>query len=66
MQTVLVVEDDRGLAEALADTLDVAGYQARVAHNAAQALSALEEASPDLVVSDVHMPGMDGHALLRT
>ncbi len=66
MQTVLVVEDDRGLAEALADTLDVAGYQARVAHNAAQALSALEEGSPDLVVSDVHMPGMDGHALLRT
>ncbi|MGE0080908.1 MAG: sigma-54-dependent transcriptional regulator [Thiohalomonadaceae bacterium] len=65
MQTVLVVEDDRGLAEALADTLDVAGYQARVAHNAAQALSFLEEAAPDLVVSDVHMPGMDGHALLR-
>ncbi|MCK9530863.1 MAG: sigma-54 dependent transcriptional regulator [Hydrogenophaga sp.] len=64
MQTVLVVEDDRGLAEALADTLDVAGFRACVAHNAADALATLDDATPDLVVSDVHMPGMDGHALL--
>lgn len=64
-QTVLIVEDDAALAEALADTLELAGYLPEVADNAAAALARLEESPADLIVSDVHMKGMDGHGLLR-
>jgi len=62
---VLVVEDDKNLREALTDTLELAGYSAIAAADAEQALSWLEKGNPGLVLSDVQMPGMDGHALLR-
>jgi two-component system response regulator FlrC len=65
---VLVVEDDPALREALTDTLEMAGYSAIAAADAEQALSWLdkgEESNPGLVLTDVQMPGMDGHALLR-
>lgn len=62
---VLVVEDDAPLREALADTLELAGYSVTVASDAQQALVWLEKRAPGLVLTDVQMPGMDGHALLR-
>ena len=62
---VLVVEDDADLREALADTLSLAGYSAIPAADAEQALAWLERGNPGLVLSDVQMPGMDGHNLLR-
>lgn len=63
---VLVVEDDAPLREALSDTLELAGYKVMSASDAQQALACLDKGSPGLVLSDVQMPGMDGHALLRT
>jgi len=63
---VLVVEDDPALREALTDTLEMAGYNAIAADNAEQALVWLDKCKPGLVLTDVQMPGMDGHALLRT
>ena len=63
---ILVVEDDAALREALTDTLELAGYQAMAAGDAEQALACLDKTTPGLVLSDVQMPGMDGHALLRT
>jgi two-component system response regulator FlrC len=61
---VLVVEDDCALREALCDTLMVAGYDVRPAADGATALDVLEREAVDLVVSDVQMQPMDGHALL--
>jgi two-component system, response regulator FlrC len=61
---VLLVEDDRALREALADTLALAGHDYRAVDCAEAALQALTEESFGLVVSDVNMPGMDGHQLL--
>jgi two-component system response regulator FlrC len=61
---VLVVEDDCALREALCDTLMVAGYDVRPAPDGATALNVLEREAVDLVVSDVQMQPMDGHALL--
>ena len=61
---VLVVEDDCALREALCDTLMVAGYEVRPAADGATALNVLEREAVDLVVSDVQMQPMDGHALL--
>lgn len=61
---VLLVEDDRALREALADTLELDGYAFRAVDCAEAALLAIAEEPFSLVVSDVNMPGMDGHQLL--
>ena len=63
---ILLVEDDDALREALADTLTLGGYDYLEAASAEAALKLLEQESVSMVVSDVNMPGMDGHALLRT
>ncbi len=63
--TVLVVEDDVSLREALSDTLQLAGYHVASAADGAMALDILERNPVDLVVSDVQMTPMDGHTLLR-
>ncbi|MFJ2390068.1 sigma-54-dependent transcriptional regulator [Pseudomonas koreensis] len=61
---VLLVEDDRSLREALADTLLLAGHDYHAVGSAEEALKAVEREAFSLVVSDVNMPGMDGHQLL--
>ena len=62
---VLVVEDDTVLRQALGDTLDIAGYQTRTVSSGEEALAELHLFKPDIIVSDVHMDGMDGHDLLN-
>jgi two-component system response regulator FlrC len=61
---VLLVEDDRALREALADTLLLAGHDYAAVGSAEEALLAVAREPFSLVVSDVNMPGMDGHQLL--
>ena len=61
---VLLVEDDRSLREALADTLLLAGHDYHAVGSAEEALTAVAQQAFSLVVSDVNMPGMDGHQLL--
>jgi len=62
---VLVVEDDETLREALCDTIQYGGYQVVSATNGVEALTLLETDAVDLIISDVQMDVMDGHALLR-
>lgn len=61
---VLLVEDDRSLREALGDTLELAGHDYHAVACAEDALLAAADESFGLVISDVNMPGMDGHQLL--
>lgn len=63
---ILVVEDDPDLREALCDTLRLSKYQVVEAENAESALQVLSQTTINLIVSDVQMPGMDGHELLKT
>ncbi|MEJ6654603.1 MAG: sigma-54 dependent transcriptional regulator [Pseudomonas sp.] len=62
---ILLVEDDKALREALADTLLLGGYDYLEAADGKQALAVLQQHNVAMVISDVNMPGMDGHALLR-
>ncbi|WP_027857848.1 sigma-54-dependent transcriptional regulator [Marinobacterium jannaschii] len=61
---VLIVEDDLELREALCDTLELAGIDFLEAGSGEAALEVLAETHVDMVVSDVNMPGIDGHELL--
>ncbi len=62
---VLIVEDDAALREALSDTLELAGIAVSAVADAPAALASIERQDIGMVVSDVQMPNMDGHALLR-
>lgn len=62
---VLVVEDDLDLREALGDTLRIAGYSPLLAQDGRAALDMMENCEPSLVITDIQMPKMDGHALLK-
>lgn len=61
---LLVVDDDPHLLRALTMCLRVAGYDVRSARNGREALQRLAEGAPDLVITDIGMPAMDGHALV--
>lgn len=63
--TILVVEDNWELREALTDTLEYGGYDVVAVASAEEALSALGNCQADMVVSDINMDGMDGHQLLQ-
>ena len=62
---IMIVEDDNELREALCDTLELAGFEYLEAADAETAITLLSEHQVDMVVTDVNMPGMDGHQLLE-
>ena len=64
--SVLVVEDDRAVAEFCRLTLADAGYTVFVVHSAAEAVAAMDRHEIDVVLSDVRLPGMNGIELLRS
>ena len=64
--TILVVEDSRTQAEILKSTLEKHGYAVLLAENGRAGLEVLEKTRPDLIISDVVMPVMDGYEFCRT
>jgi len=60
-QTVLIVEDERKLRELIADYLEAEGLAWIEAANGDDAVALFREASPDLVILDILMPGLDGY-----
>jgi DNA-binding NtrC family response regulator len=63
--TVLIVDDERTLARAIKAFLTESGYEAEAAGDAEQALRLLDTMRPDVVFTDVRLPGMSGIELLR-
>ncbi len=63
--TILVVEDDAGLREALCDTLSLSGFSTLAAQDGEQALTTLDREDVGLVVTDIQMNRLDGLNLLR-
>ena len=62
---VLIVEDDPDLRTLLATTLEAEGFGVRAAANGAEALQAVAETAPALVILDLRMPVMDGWEFRR-
>jgi len=62
---ILVVDDEVNARTALAELLRDEGYTVETAADGFKALPKLEDFSPDLVVTDLRMPGMDGLQLLK-
>ena len=65
MKTVLLVDDSPTILLSMSSVLTQAGYASVQAPNAAAALAKLKFTKPDLVITDLNMPGMDGIELIR-
>ena len=62
---ILLTEDDQTQREIICDILDASGYRVTAADSAESALELLQDASYDLLLTDMKMPGMDGLGLLK-
>jgi len=61
----LVVDDDRSVVKVLSETLRRKGFAVVGAYNGLEAVAALEKRVPDIIVSDLRMPKMDGYDLIQ-
>ncbi|USN87608.1 MAG: response regulator [Candidatus Nomurabacteria bacterium] len=64
-KTVLIIEDEADVREAMADAVSEAGFQVNVANNGEAGLKMAIEKKPDLILLDIIMPVMDGHETLK-
>lgn len=65
MSQVLIVDDEPDIANILGELLGEEGLDVRVVHDGRRALAAMAERLPDLLITDLMMPRMDGHTLIR-
>jgi DNA-binding response OmpR family regulator len=65
MQRILIVEDEPAIVAAIRERLEREGFAVRTASSGEEALAALDEAAPDLLLLDVGLPGIDGFEVLR-
>lgn len=63
---ILIIEDDRHIAEGLQLNLDLQGYDVVMAHDGVAGLRLWKEAGPDLVILDIMLPGIDGLSILQS
>ena len=65
-RTVLIVEDDRNIADLLRLYLEKEGFEVCIAYDGIKGLEKFRETKPDLVLLDVMLPGMDGWGVCRS
>ena len=63
--TVLIVDDEHLIADTLAEILSDKGYEASAVYNPRQAIEQMRDLRPDIVITDVLMPGMNGIELAK-
>ncbi|HWH79070.1 MAG TPA: response regulator [Candidatus Binatus sp.] len=64
-ETILLVDDQPMTINLVQSVLISEGYQVLVAGNATEALLAVRDSKPDLILMDIHLPGLDGLALTK-
>jgi two-component system alkaline phosphatase synthesis response regulator PhoP len=65
MQKVLIAEDEKDIRELVGFTLKLAGLETVYASNGFEAVNRAKEDLPDLILMDLHMPGMEGDEAAR-
>ena len=65
MSQVLIVDDEPDIANILGELLGEEGLDVRVVNDGREALAAVAEKPPDVIITDLMMPRMDGHTLIR-
>lgn len=65
LKTILIIEDERPLVEAMSEYLTSEGYKVEVALNGNMAVEKTAQVKPDLILLDIVMPGMDGISYLK-
>jgi CheY-like chemotaxis protein len=60
-----IVEDDESLADIFATTLQEAGYETEVVSDGTAALARLNDLTPNLILLDLHLPGLSGESVLQ-
>ena len=63
---IFIAEDDGAIVDLLTARLEGAGYETRHARNGWRALEGIQVMTPDAVLLDINMPGMDGFAVLKS
>ena len=64
-QRVLIIEDNAAFRAELGTHLQTHGYQVAIAKDGLEGLTAVRKTNPDLVITDIMLPGMDGHKICR-
>jgi DNA-binding NtrC family response regulator len=62
---ILLVDDEKEFVESLSERLELRNLDAEIAYDGEQALQALKDGNPDIMVLDLRMPGIDGIEVLR-
>lgn len=62
---ILVIEDQKELAKLYATRLKAAGYDVTAAHDGQKGMEEVPRVNPDLIVTDLAMPGMPGNSIVR-
>ena len=64
-KTILIVDDSESIREVVSFTLENEGYNVLIANDGTDALNFLDGTHIDLIITDLHMPEMDGITLIR-
>jgi len=64
MAKVLVIEDDALLLDFLKESLKREGFEVETANNGNKGVKYAREKRPDIIISDINMPGLSGHEVL--
>ena len=66
MKKILIIEDDALIIGSIQDLFEYEGYTVFTACNGSEGIAQAKKNNPDIIVSDIAMPGMSGYDVLRT
>ncbi|MBI2831933.1 MAG: response regulator [Chloroflexi bacterium] len=65
VRSVLIIDDNKNFCDNIKEILELHGYHAITAYDGPEAINLVKERTPDFVLLDVKLPGMDGLAVFR-